>query len=176
VPGVQGASPEDQSSVYDTNYGNMPVPATQFAGNVAALHSLDKQPSVLTTAANASVVMRADRRNGIAYTGGYQSRRDVGPQINNPVRSSGFQQWLIGPQVDFILNNCLYRAGYPAATISYGTNRNLAWSTRVAQIPTMATGGPGPGAMLPAPRFQSVQTVPRYSTMPTMYNTQSSPG
>lgn len=97
-------------------------------------------------------------------------------QYNKPVYSSEFQKWLIGPQVNWILNRCLYRAGYPAATISFGTMRNLALSERTPQIPTRISGGPGPAQMTPAPKFRSVQQVPRYSTMPSMYPTQGSPG
>jgi hypothetical protein len=150
----------------------MPIPATAYVSSTARLQSTDRQPSVRTVASNASVVDRRDRRNGIDYTAGRQSRHDAGPQRLKAVVSSAFQQWLIGPHVNYILNDDWYIA-YPAATISFGTMRNLAWSSRVDQLPTRTSGGPGPATMLPAPRFKSVQTVPRYSTMPSMYNTQS---
>lgn len=163
---------EQAVSVYEGFYGEMPVPATAYANVASRLQSLDTPPSVRTVASNASVVDRRDRRNGLDYTGGRQSRKDPAPQMNNPVLSSDFQRWLIGPHVNYVLNDDWYIA-YPAATISFGTMRNLAWSEKVDQLPTRTTGGPGPAAMLPAPRFKSVQTVPRYSTMPSMYNTQS---
>lgn len=164
----------EQSSVYSGFYGEMPMPATAYVTNAAKLHAYESPPSVRTVASNASVVTRADRRNGIDYTGGRQSRQDELPQSPTSVRSSEWQPYLIGPIVNYILNDCWYIA-YPAATISWGTNRNLAWSEKVPQLPTRTSGGPGPAAMMAAPRFRSVQTVPRYSTMPTAYNTQSQP-
>lgn len=159
--------------MYDGFYGEMPIPAPQFVSATDSLRSQNTPPSVRTIASNASVVDRRDRRNGIDYTAGRQSRRDAGPQMYNPVRSSAWQQHLIGPIVNYILNDDWYIA-YPAATISFGTMRNLGLSEKVAQLPTRTSGGPGPAAMLAAPHFKSVQTVPRYSTMPSMYNTQSS--
>lgn len=174
VPDV-GVSPETQSSVYETNYGNMPVPATQFAGSVAQLHSLSKQPSIVTSARNSALVNRVERRNGLHYTKGRHVRDAPLPQYNDPVYSSEYQTWLIGPHVNYILNDAWYIA-YPAATISFGTNRNLALSQKVPQIVTRTTGGPGPSAMRPAPKFTAVQQVPRYSTMPSSYNTQSAQG
>ena len=172
IPSVGSADPESQSSVYDPFYGSMPMPVTQYAEVKSNLRSLDVQPSVRTTAANASIVDRHDRRNGMISVGGRQSRKDPLPQQNRPVTSSMFQQWLIGPQVDYSMNDDWYIA-YPAATISFGTMRNLALSERVPQLPTRTTGGPGPAAMLPSPRFKAVQQVPRYSTMPPTYPTAS---
>lgn len=167
------ATPEEQSTVYEGFYGDMPIPATAFVTSTARLQSLDVTPSVRTPAANASFVDRRDRMNGYTPTAGRQSYETWTPQYNKPVYSSEFQEWLIGPQVNFIINKCLYRAGYPAATISFGTMRNMGLSERTPQIPTRTSGGPGPATMTPAPRFGSVQQVPRYSTMPSMYNTQS---
>lgn len=167
---------QDQSSVYHQFYGEMPMPATAFVTSSARLHSFDVQPSVRTAFANASVVERRDRMNGYIPTAGRQSYEDVTPQYNQPVYSSKFQKILIGPQINWVLNKCLYRAGYPAATISFGTRRNLGLSERTPQIPTRTTGGPGPAQMRQAPRFTSVQQVPRYSTMPTMYPTQGTAG
>lgn len=176
IPEPGSADAQDQITVYSGFYGQMPMPATQFATSTTTLKSLEVVPSVRTVASNASVVQRANRRNGMVSIGGRKSRDNADPPMNKPVRSSLFQEWLIGPQINFSMNDCLYRAGYPAATISYGTMRNLGLSTRVDQLPTRTTGGPGPAAMLPAPAFRSVQTVPRYSTMPSMYPTESSPG
>lgn len=168
------ATAEEASAVYDPEYGQMPIPATQFAGSVAALHSLDKQPSVATSASNASVVDRHNMRNGIAYTAGDQAILPGTPQMYDSPYSSKFQPWYVGPIVNYILNGSLYRAGYPAATISYGTMRNLALSERTPQLPTRTSGGPGPSQMGAAPRFKRVQQVPRYSTMPPTYPTASS--
>jgi hypothetical protein len=167
-----GATPEQQSSVFHGFYGEMPMPATQFTTSVARLQSLNIEPSVKTDFANASLVDRRDRMKGYHPTAGRQSFVALTPQINKPVMSSQFQKWLIGPQVNYILNACLFRAGFPAATISQGTDRNMGLSERTPQLPTRTSGGPGPATMTPAPRFRSVQQVPRYSTFPSMYPTQ----
>ena len=150
----------------------MPMPATQYATSVSSLQDLNIEPSVKTDFANASLVDRRNRMNGYHPTAGRQSYVGWTPQMNKPVPSSQFQKWLIGPQINYILNACLFRAGFPAATISLGTDRNMGLSERVPQIPTRISGGPGPATMLPAPRFKKVQQVPRYSTFPCMYPTQ----
>jgi hypothetical protein len=175
IPRMGGATPEQQSAVYNEFYGNMPMPATQYATSVTALQSLDITPAVRTIASNASVVDRHLRRNGLVYTAGRQSDKNTPPQIPRPVLSSVFQKWLIGPQVNYILNNDWYIA-YPAATVMFGGDHNLALSTRVDQLTTRTTGGPGPSQMGAAPRFKRVQQVPRYSTIPPMYPTQSTQG
>jgi len=171
IPQPQGETAQQASSYLGDFYGEMPIPDSAYVTSISRMQSLDVQPSVRTVAANASVVDRHNRLNGMRFTAGRQSRGSPTPQQNLPVRSSFFQKTLFGPQVNFILNDCWYSAGYPAATISFGTMRNLAWSEKVPQLPTRTTGGPGPAAMMAAPRFKSVQTVPRYSTMPSMYNT-----
>lgn len=169
--------PNEQQQFQQLNqfYGTMPMPATQYAGTVTALSSLDVVPSVRTVASNASIVDRRSRRNGLQYTAGRQSMKNQLPQENRPIRSSKFQQWLIGPQVNYIQNLDWYIA-YPAATVMFGGDRNLALSTRVDQLVTRATGGPGPSSMRPAPRFSRVQQIPRYSTVPRMYPTQTTQG
>jgi hypothetical protein len=169
-PNVTAQNPEEAVSVYEGFYGDMPMPATAYTNSTVRLASVDAVPSVRTVASNASVVDRHDRLNGIISTGGRQSRVARRPQWNNPVYSSAFQKHLIGPLVNYIINDKWYIA-YPAASAMLGGMHNVAWSEKVPQLPTRATGGPGPAAMLAAPRFKSVQTVPRYSTMPTMYNT-----
>lgn len=175
IPAPGGANAQEQSSVYNTFYGQMPIPATAFAMSDTPLRSVDIQPSVRTTMSNASVVMRADRRNGILSTGGFAQRKEPTPQVLLPVDSSKFQEWLIGPQVDYTTNVDWYIA-YPAATVMLGGQHNMAWSERTPQLPTRTTGGPGPASMRQAPRFKAVQTVPRYSTMPPIYPTASANG
>lgn len=174
VPEPQGMSAEDASSVYDTFYGSMPIPATAFDTSATALSST-AQPSVRAPQWEAAVVNRRNRTNGIVSTGGMQSYETVTPQVYDAPDSSKFQPYLIGPHVDYILNAKWYIA-YPAATVMNGGKRNQALSTRVDQLPTRATGGAVPTAMRPAPRFKAVQTVPRYSTMPPTYPTQSTQG
>jgi hypothetical protein len=169
-PNVTATNPEQSVGVYEGFYGEMPMPATAYASSRSRLQSMDVVPSVKTVAANASVVDRHDRLGGMVFTGGKQSRVARRPQWQQPVYSSAFQRHLIGPIVNYILNDKWYIA-YPAASAMLGGMHNMAWSEKVSQLPTRTSGGPGPGTMSAAPRFKSVQTVPRYSTMPTMYNT-----
>jgi hypothetical protein len=169
-PNVTADNPEEAAQVYEGFYGDMPVPATAYATSTARLQSLDVTPSVRTVASNASVVDRHNDLDGMVFTGGRQSLRMRKPQMNLPVISSAFQRHLTGPIVNYILNNKWYIA-YPAASVMQGGMHNMAWSEKVPQLPTRTSGGPGPGTMAAAPRFKAVQTVPRYSTMPQMYNT-----
>lgn len=170
-PNVTATTPEESVGVYEGFYGELPVPATAYAYSATRMTSGPIAPSVRTVASNASVVDRHDDLSGIVSTGGRQSRVARRPQWNNPVYSSAFQKHLIGPIVNYILNYKWYIA-YPAATVMLGGQHNMAWSEKTPQLPTRTTGGPGPAGMSAAPRFKSVQTVPRYSTMPTQYNTQ----
>jgi hypothetical protein len=169
-PNVGAESPEAAVGVYEGFYGELPVPATAYATSATRLRSNEIVPSVRTVASNASVVDRHNDLSGMVFTGGRQSRWERLPQYNRRVYSSAFQPNLIGPIVNFILNKKWYIA-YPAATVMLGGMHNMAWSEKVPQLPTRVSGGPGPATMMAAPRFKSVQTVPRYSTMPTMYNT-----
>lgn len=173
-PNVTADNPEESVGVYEGFYGELPVPATAYANSTTRLNSREFMPSIRTVASNASVVDRHDMLDGMVFTGGRESRPAIHPQIPGVVHSSMFQRYLVGPIVNYILNYKWYIA-YPAATVMLGGMHNMAWSEKTPQLPTRATGGPGPGAMLPAPRFKSVQTVPRYSTMPTMYNTAPTP-
>lgn len=176
IPAPEGANAQEQSSVYAGFYGELPMPATAFVTSTARLQASNIEPSVKTSFANASLVDRRDRMNGYHPTAGRQAYDEWTPEYNKPVYSSEFQKWLIGPHINWVLNRCLYRAGFPAATLSFGTMRNLGLSERTPQVPTRTTGGPGPSQMASAPKFQSVQQVPRYSTMPSMYPTQGAGG
>lgn len=175
IPSPGGENAQQASSVYHDFYGELPMPATAYATSKTSLHSLEVVPSVLSDVHSSAIVHRANDRQGMRSTGGRQSYETGTPQLNNPVPSSKFQDWLMGPQVNYSQNDNWYIA-FPAATISLGTNRNLAWSERVPQVPTRTSGGPGPGSMRQAPRFKAVQTVPRYSTMPPKYPTASAKG
>jgi hypothetical protein len=166
---------EEQATIYAGFYGDMPVPATQYATTVTALASLEVPPSVRTAQSNASIVNRADKRDGLTATGGMQMYQTITPQVMDPPDSSKFQSFLIGPHVNYIQNSKWYIA-YPAASVMLGGLHNLALSERVPQLPTRTSGGPGPGTMRQAPRFKAVQTVPRYSTMPQQYPTASTSG
>ena len=171
IPSPDSESAQEASSVYSNRYGQMPIPATAFATSATALRSTN-DPSVRAPQWEAALVQRANRRDGLTATGGLQTLKVVTPQVMDPPDSSKFQDWLIGPHVDYILNSKWYIA-YPAATVMNGGTRNQALSTRVDQIPTRTSGGPTGSTMRAAPRFRAVQTVPRYSTMPPTYPTAS---
>jgi hypothetical protein len=175
IPAPGGENAQEASSVYSTYYGELPMPATSFVTATTALMSVDTPPSVRTVASNASVVQRANRRKGMVATGGVQWRNAPTPQYNDPVDSSKFQDLLVGPLVNYYMNNKWY-IYYPAASVMQGGMHNLGWSERVPQLPTRTSGGPGPASMGQAPRFKAVQTVPRYSTMPPTYPTSSARG
>jgi hypothetical protein len=101
--------------VYEGFYGEMAVPATAYANTTSVVQGREAVPSVRTVASNASVVDRHDRLDGIISTGGRFSRKEPTPEINDNVDSSKFQRYLIGPQVNYIINDKWYIA-YPAAT------------------------------------------------------------
>jgi len=174
IPGPEGMDAQQASTVYHDFYGELPVPATAYATSSTALRSVDP-PAIVTVQAGASIVNRANRRDGLIATGGRQSCQERLPETGKEVRSSEFQDWLIGPQVQYDINKGWYIA-YPAATVMLGGMHNLALSERVPQLPTRISGGPGPGTMRQAPRFKAVQQVPRYSTMPPHYPTTTSQG
>ena len=175
IPEPGGEDAQQASSVYHEFYGELPTPATAYVTASTALRSIDVTPAIITTAANASVVQRANHRDGLIATGGRQSYEEITQRPIPPVESSKFQDWLIGPQVQYDINTGWYIA-YPAATVMFGGMHNLALSERVPQLPTRISGGPGPGTMRQAPRFKAVQTVPRYSTMPPHYPTSTTQG
>lgn len=177
IPAPGGMTGEQASSVYQGFYGEMPVLATDYATSTTALRSLEVVPSTPNSASNASIVNRANRRNGTISTSGTEDFPEITPQYPPYVESSKFQPKLLGPLVNYVLNACLYRAGYPAASVMNGGLHNLALSTRVDQLPTRISGGPGPAAMTTSQRrFQRVQNIPRFSTMPQQYKTQSTSG
>lgn len=180
IPAPAGETPEQASTVYRDGaapYPEMPVPATAYVTSSTRLRSTDEvPPSPVPQWTNAAFVSRGNRRNGYLATAGSRIRRAVTPQVYESPDSSKFQPDLVGPQVDYVLNACLYRAGYPAASVMNGGLRNQALSTRVDQLVTRTSGGPGAATMLPAPRFRKVQTIPRYATMPQQYPTQSAQG
>jgi hypothetical protein len=179
IPGPEGMTGEQASSVYRSGpgeYPEMPMPATHFVTATTALASLDVTPSV-NVLTNAGIVDRSDKMTGYYPTGGKQAYSTTIPAMYDSPYSSKFQPWLIGPIVNYIKNAFLYRAGYPAASVMLGGMHNLALSTRVDQLVTRSSGGPGPAAMTTSQRrFGKVQNVPRYSTAPQAYPTMAAPG
>lgn len=171
---------EQASEVYFSSpgapYPSMPMPATHYVTSIAALQSSEDVPSVIPDYTTATIVNRHNQMHGYSPTAGRISYPTRTPQIYDSPDSSKFQEWLVGPQPNYVLNGFLYGAGYPAATVMNGGKHNLALSTRVDQLTTRSSGGPGPAMMRPMPKFRRVQTIPRFSTMPQAYQTESAPG
>ena len=178
VPGPEGMTGEEASTVYRTGpgaYPELPMPATHFVTSTAAIKSNDPPPSVGKPAdLDAAIGSRKDKMTGYTPTGGHRMESMPIPQMYNSPPSSKYQEWFAGPIVNYVINLFLYRAGYPAATVMNGGRHNLALSTRVDQLVTRTSGGPGKAQMTTSQRrFNRVQQVPRYSTMPRSYPTQS---
>lgn len=190
IPGPQGVNATDMSagvygspqrvssvlaaSVTETpsRYGQLQPPATMYATTVSSLRSTNVVPSTPNRQSNAAIVDSKFHRDGLVYTGEYDPRDEIAPQMNRPVVSSKFQPHLIGPRTNFVQNLKWYIC-YPAATLMNGGQHNLALSFRASQLVTRQSGGPGPAMMRPYPRFSRVQSVPRYSTAPQTYPTKS---
>lgn len=172
-PGAETA--KEASSVYQERYGELEMPATQYALSDTPLLSVDDVPSVATDMSNASVVTRALRMVGLRFLGGVQQKEMPVPQMYESPYSSKFNPILTGFHLFNQWNDAWYIA-YPAASVMNGGLHNLAISERVPQLITRSSGGPGPATMRPAPKFSRVQQVPRYSTMPKTYPTQSTKG
>lgn len=170
IPAPGGENAQEAVSIYHGTYGELPMPATAYVQSSTPLRSLDDTPSVLEDRYNASVVDRGNDKQGMISVGGRQNYQTTTPQVYDAPDSSKFQDWLMGPHVNYSLNNKWYIV-YPAATVMNGGKHNLAWSERVPQLPTRITGGPGAASMRQAPRFKAVQVVPRYSTMPKTFDT-----
>jgi hypothetical protein len=175
IPEPDGETAQEASTVYQQRYGELEMPATHYVTSVAPLASVDVVPSTPTDESNASVVQRALRTVGMRFLGGVTHREAPVPQMYDSPYSSKFNEILIGPHLNAALNDAWYIA-YPAASVMNGGLHNLGLSERVPQIVTRSSGGPGPATMLPAPKFTRVQNVPRYSTMPQQYPTQSAKG
>lgn len=175
IPEPDGETAQQASSVYQERYGELEMPATQYALSDTPLVSVDIVPSVATAASNASLVNRVLRMAGLRFLGGVTQRPADVPQMYDSPYSSKFNQILVGPHLFSQWNDKWYIA-YPAATVMNGGKHNLGLSERVPQIVTRSSGGPGPAVMGAAPRFSRVQQVPRYSTLPQQYPTTSSKG
>lgn len=175
IPEPDSESAQDAATVYQGMYGELEPPATQYVLSDTPLKSVDVVPSTPNSKSNASVVSRALRTVGLRFLGGVQHRKADIPQMYLSPYSSKFQDILTGFHLSAQFNDAWYIA-YPAASVMNGGLHNLGFSERVPQIVTRSSGGPGPATMLPAPKFTRVQNVPRYSTMPQQYPTQSAQG
>lgn len=174
IPTPQGTDATSAQEVYQGFYGELQPPATMYATSPSPLFSTDIVPSLPNSASNCSVVSARFGRAGLRYMGGWEPRQQPipGAASTTAAISSEFQPTLMGMQPNAVFNDKWYIA-YPAATVMNGGRHNLGLSERVPQLNTRSTGGPGPAAMRPYPRFNRVQRTPRYTTTPRSYNTQA---
>lgn len=153
--------------------GDLPAPVTTYASSLPGMPLTSRLYNPASTArTRSSVVTRAPRRGGMRsfYVHGAVGMPNALP---NPgaggvggVNSSAFQPNLV-QLMDWQVNPSWYEAGYP---------RNLGLSTRVAQLQTNVTGGPGRSSQDQRPLFTRVQTVPRANVTVRSYPTRSARG
>lgn len=153
--------------------GDLTPPNTSYASALPhqPLTSRLYNPSTTATTRSA-VVVRAPRRGGMRsfYSHGAVPMPNALPHpgasgVGN-VESSAFQPYNI-QLMDWQINPSWYEAGYP---------RNLALSTRVPQLQTNVTGGPGRSSSDQRPLFTRVQTVRRATVSVRSYPTRSANG
>lgn len=150
-------------------HGDLTPPVSSYAASAA------KSPLISTllvpastVVSGAAVVNRQPRRGGhrFFYSHGAVPMPPAlpgsGPGIGG-VFSSLFQRFNI-QLMDWQINTSWYESGYP---------RNLAWSTRVPQLQTNVTGGPGKSQQTQRPLFTRVQTVPRATVRVRSYPTKA---
>jgi hypothetical protein len=122
-----------------------------------------------TNRTRSAVVDRSPRRGDIAYFYVHgavtQPNALPGQGATGPggVNSSGFQNQLV-QLMDWQINRGWYEAGFP---------RNLGLSTRVPQLQTNVTGGPGMSSSTQRPLFTKVQKVRRAGVKVNTYQTRS---
>ena len=151
--------------------GDLVAPTTTYASAApyTPLTSRLHNPAS-TNRTNSAVVNRQLRRGGILsfYVHGGVDMQGALPYPGaagvGQVQSSRFQRWLV-QLMDWQINPSWYEAGYP---------RNLALSTRVPQLETNVTGGPGKSSSDQRPLFTQVQTVKRANVVVRSYPTRSS--
>lgn len=146
--------------------GDVPAPVTSYASaaaNTPLIARLNVPPS--TNKTKSAVVSRHDTRGDIRffYSHGAVTMRAplaaIGPGTT-PI--SQVQQRNI-QLMDWQINGSWAQTGYP---------RNFGWSTRVPQLTTNVTGGPGPADMNVKPHYARVQAVPRSRVIVRSYPTK----
>lgn len=150
-------------------HGDITPPVTSYASSLprTPLATRLNNPSS-TNVTGSAVVARQPRRGGHMFF--YSHGAVVMPNaLPHPgaggvggVESSAFQPYNI-QLMDWQINRSWYEAGYP---------RNLGLSTRVPQLQTNVTGGPGRSRSVQRPLFTQVQTVPRASVRVRSYPTK----
>lgn len=151
--------------------GDLTPPVTSYASTLPATPLASRLSVPSTTAATRSaVVVRAPRRNGnnFFYSHGAVQMPEALPAPGargvGAVASSAFQRDNV-QLMDWQINASWGAAGRP---------RNLGYSTRVPQLQTNVTGGPGKSSSTQRPLFTRVQTVQRAQAKVGRFKTRSS--
>jgi len=151
--------------------GDLPAPVTTYASTLpkTPLMSMSRIPQT-PVRAGAPFVDRHPRRGGHTFFyshGGvrmqnalpYQGAAGIGS-----VNSSEFQSYNV-QLMDWQINRTWHESGYP---------RNLAYSTRVPQLETNQTGGPGRSQQTQRFLYNRVQSVQRARVQVRTYATRGS--
>lgn len=171
----------DAESVYNAD---PEVPSTSYAAAKTPLNSR-YAPATENPKTNAFFKNNAWRLNGLAYNWAWGSN-DMGKMgaslpsadggLNGIVKSSAFQPLLVQLH-DWQTNTAWFAAGWngTGSGMFQGSNpiRYTYPSFRVAQVNTSVTGGAGKPSMRMnrTPRFTSVQSIKKYTVVPSRYNT-----
>lgn len=151
----------------DIDYrGDVVAPVRSYAqagASTPLISHLSTPPS--TNRTRSAVVSRRERRGDIRYFYSHGAVTMRAPLVatgpgTTPV--SLFQQQNV-QLMDWQINASWRETGYP---------RNLGWSTRVAQLETNTTGGPGQSQQTAKPHPTRVQQVPRSRVIVRTYPTR----
>lgn len=146
--------------------GDVIAPTQSYASsqaNTPMISRLSVPPS--TNQTSSAVVKQSPRRGGMRYFLTYGAMRMPLPVFASgpgQVPSSAFQS-MSANRAEWDINPDWAEAGYP---------RNLGWSTKVPQLQTNITGGPGTSAQTAKPLFGRVQVVPRSRVTVRTYPTR----
>ena len=150
--------------------GDLPAPVTSYASAAPTTPMQSGLQVPATTVVNKSaVVQRFERRGGHRF---FYSHGAVPmpPALPRPgvgvggVESSLFQPYNVN-LFDWMINASWFEAGY--------NGHNLGLSTRVSQLETNNTGGPGKSRSTARPLLTRVQTVERARVLVRTYQTRS---
>lgn len=148
--------------------GDLTPPTRSYAASAPStplMSRLFNPPSINRT--RSAVVNRQERRGGMQYFYSHgaipmpvpAATRATGP---GQVPSSAFQR-MNNALVMWDINPAWGEAGYP---------QNQGWSTRVPQLETNITGGPGTSQQTARPEYTRVQAVPRSRVTVRTYPTR----
>jgi hypothetical protein len=152
--------------------GDVVAPVTSYASALPSSPLTSRQYNPASTNRTGSAVVdRKPRRGGHMFFyshGAVPMPTPIREEQNSQglVPISKFQRFNVA-LMDWQKNLSWYESGYP---------RNLGLSTRVPQLETNQTGGPGRSSMDQRPLFTRVQTVQRSRVIVQTYRTRPAPG